>query len=264
MTINAINAKATSALSAVDGRTLSTLNAINGQTIAGGSPPAPPVTTNLEMDWNPFDYLTSDPSITTGSPMNFNGWGPGSGIFTFQPQVTNGSAWQAAGSTHSCNNLPTGYFDTVTRAFKTVEAASTYTSITVFAVLKILSDPGNPHSIIGGNTGALQLRVYADKQNVNKAFTTDLGSSTTALSASVFQQITMTFSGTALNYWLGSSTDGSISVSSTITAATNLIGASQGGEYGYCYLARLLVYTGVMSGGNITTMQSYLTTYYGV
>lgn len=235
-----------------------------GSGAVGPSKQHAPVTSGLLIDWDPVDYLTSDPSISTGSNMDFTGWGPGDGSFTFQKQeLAHGAIWQAPGSTHECNGYPTGYFNNDgTHSFRLVETGHTFTAITLFAVLKPVSGAGD-HALIGGATGSLEYRIKNNlKQDTLRQSEADLGASTTALSTSAFQQVTMTFSGTALNYWLGTSADGTISVSSTTTAATTRIGTLDGIlESGLAYVARLLAFDNVLSGGDISTLQSWASLY---
>ena len=89
---------------------------------------------------------------------------------------------------------------------------------TMFAVVKPIASPSHPLTITGGGAGCFQWRIDTDlKPQVVRENQANLGKATTALSTSAFQLIAVRYDGTTLDFWLGGSADGSVSVSSTQT-----------------------------------------------
>lgn len=92
------------------------------------------------------------------------------------------------------------------------------TNYTMFAIVKPTASPAHPYTITGGGAGCFQWRIDTDlKPQVVRENQANLGKANTALSTSAFQAIAVRYDGSTLDFWLGGSPDGSISVSSTQT-----------------------------------------------
>lgn len=142
-------------------------------------------------------------------------------------------------------------------------------SWTAFAVLK--PSGSGDRTIIGqeSGTGAAQLTVSsAGKLNLNKAFTSVVGTGTSTLSTSVFSVAAFSFtSGTSWAAYLNGAADGSGSTSTTMTAAGTVAG--QVGRRSTIEplsgdIAELITYDGVLSDADRGSVTAYLGLKYGI
>lgn len=136
--------------------------------------------------------------------------------------------------------------------------------ITIFSVLKPADT--NPRTICSSNTGGLQFRINNLKQNFLKVNAVDMGSSTTSLSTVAFQQINVTYDGTTLNFRLNSSADGTAVSAQTLTAAVEDIGRQTvlNIEYFSGDICMLRIYTSVLTGPQIATVEAEILSRWGV
>lgn len=136
------------------------------------------------------------------------------------------------------------------------------TDFTYIAVMKV-TDSG-VRTLIGGNTGAPQVRLNGLKINVLKTGTADMGSSTTTLTAGTFYTIGVTYSSPNLAFYLNGSADGTASSAQTFSAnlSSVLNSVVGGGENFHGDLAEHLFWTSVLSGGDLTTVFDALRTKY--
>ncbi len=117
----------------------------------------------------------------------------------------------------------TGAFERTGFSLASTVPVSNYT---MFAVVKPTASPSHPYTITGGSGGCFQWRVDTDlKPQVVRENLANLGKATTALSTSAFQLIAVRYDGSTLDFWLGGSADGSVSVASTQTnGVSNVFG----------------------------------------
>ena len=223
------------------------------------SGPTLPVSSGLQLDFDPNAFAGIDQAIMTGS------WSNGAGVY--EPRSQAGTYWQAPGTTHSCNSLATAYFDGFSygaffSAGPTLDGP-VLTSFTMFCVLKIKND-GSDHCIFGGVSGAAEwiIKGSDNKQTATKRGTATLGSSSTALSTSAFKQIAVTYDGSTVQFYKDGATDGSASNSQTMTGKTQYIGNGSSG--GYRYTARECVYNRVLNSTELSDTFAYLAGRYAV
>ena len=133
---------------------------------------------------------------------------------------------------------------------------------TVFAYTMPSTYTGNL-ALIGGATGAFEYRISSGKQDALKQATTDLGSSTTALSTNAFNLIDATVSGSGGAFRLNGVADGTNAVSS-FTADISSIGARDTGtgENFSGQIVEIDIYNGVLSPTQISTIETALTNAY--
>jgi len=138
------------------------------------------------------------------------------------------------------------------------------TSYTAFAYVK---PTGSTYSALfgGGGSGAFEYRISnINKQDSVRQAQADLGSSSTALSTSAFSLIDVTVSGSGGGYRLNGVSDGNTSGSS-FTSYIQTIGSNQGGTGGETFngqIAEIDIYSGVLTSGQISTVEAALTAAY--
>lgn len=229
---------------------------------AAGSSAVLPVLTGLQVDFDPNAYAGVDQNQMVGSYSNSYG--------VFEPRAVSGPIWQGPGTTHSCNNLATAYFDG-TKYGGLFSAGPTLdgpilTSFTMFCVLKLVNNGASGHSIFGAASGGAEWRSKSDnKLDAQKSGGSNLGTCTTALSTAAFQQVAISYDGTTASFYKGGSADGTSSVSQTMTGKTQYIGNGTGGTGGGLnYWARGCIYNSVLSAPDLATMFAYFTSRYAV
>jgi hypothetical protein len=79
-----------------------------------------------------------------------------------------------------------------------------------------------------------------------------------------YHQIGVTYNGSAEAFYLAETTDGSGTQARTITSAMSALGISEGGSnYANYTLVEIFVYTRILTGTEISEVQSYLHSRYG-
>ncbi len=133
---------------------------------------------------------------------------------------------------------------------------------TVFAYTMPSTYTGNL-ALIGGAAGAFEYRISSGKQDALKQATTDLGSSTTALSTNTFSVIDCTVSGSGGAFRLNGIADGT-NAGTTFTTNISSIGARDTGtaEYFSGSIVEIDIYNGVLSSTQISTIETALTNAY--
>jgi hypothetical protein len=134
---------------------------------------------------------------------------------------------------------------------------------TYIAVLNPTDFTGQ-RSLIAGPSGSVQVRFNGAKINLLKCAVADMGSSSTILSIGTFYTIGVTYDGTTVRFYLNGSADGTSTTSQTFTADITRIwvNPANGSETGHCELAEHLLWSSVLSGGDLTTVFNALRTKY--
>lgn len=142
----------------------------------------------------------------------------------------------------------------------------TNTSTTMFVVAKVASTAA-VNTIVSGSNGAFDWRANTTKmQEANKACVSSLGTSTSAVNTS-WHQLNVTYNGTAINFRTDRAADGSASPGVAITSTFRGIGINPCGGGLEAYngqIAEYILYNRVLSGGEITTVETYLNGKYGL
>jgi hypothetical protein len=86
----------------------------------------------------------------------------------------------------------------------------------------------------------------------------------TTLSTSNWYQLNGSRSGSAFTYRMNRNADGSASYGGSFTGSTNAIGCQESGSYFNGYLGEILIYNAPVTGSNLTTVENYLNTKWGV
>lgn len=128
-------------------------------------------------------------------------------------------------------------------------AITVASNFTFLAVVKP-TDLSGQRTLICGPTGSLQVRFNANKINVLKCATADMGSSSTNLSTGTFYTIGVTYDGSTLKFYLNGVADGVVSVSQTFSADVTkmFVNVANSGEVGHFELAEPLLWTSALTG----------------
>lgn len=248
-------------ISANDSISLS--DAISTSSSSGATPP---ITSNLILNWDARQVMVAD-----GAQVGSGDW------FDLSPAAnhpinTSGSGKPVYRATLGAGGGPAVQYDAVggtgSQSFFTLTNQVAPTSCTIFAVLK--HSNSNPLTIIAGQTGALQFRIYLDKINFVRATQADMGSSSTTLSTSTFNLCVGTYnlSTGAFTFRLNGSADGSGTHGTPVSGNWKAVARNEAdvitGEFFVGYHSHLLIYNTVLSGGDITTMEAWLQSEWGI
>jgi hypothetical protein len=92
-----------------------------------------------------------------------------------------------------------------------------------------------------------------------------IGGANTTLSTSSYYQLNGSKSGSTIAYRMNRNADGpGTSYSTNISGSTNAVGCQEAGSYFNGYLGELLVFNAPVTGANLTTVETYLNTKWGV
>ncbi len=137
---------------------------------------------------------------------------------------------------------------------------------TIFCVLKPVS--GASRTILGGgNPNGPQYRIGTLTPQLLKTNVVLVGAANTALSTTNFQQINVTWDGvSAFAFRLSSAADGSGTNTQTLVNGFSQVGcrANTVDEFFSGSLCMVRVYASVLTAGQITTIESEITTRWGV
>lgn len=167
---------------------------------------------------------------------------------------------------NALNGKPGVLFDGTTSAYAftaiNIESAST-----VFVVAALTSAANANNTVIAGVANSLQysLGVGSKEQTLTKTNVASLASGTAASDTS-YHQMNYTYDGTTLNFRLGRASDGSTAPATAITATETILGENPANSSNFLNgtLAELIVYNRVLTGPEITTVETYLNTRYGI
>ena len=164
------------------------------------------------------------------------------------------------------NSQPGILFASASSQFCTYTAVTWTGTVTAFAVLKCTGTSGN--STIFSTTSASSSFNWRACNSSNQDTSQqnnvgNIGASTTTASSTAYRQIGTTYDGTNWAMYIASTTDGSGTQARTITTSVNDIGNNHASEFAGYTLVEVFVYTRVLTGGEISTVQSYLHGRYG-
>jgi hypothetical protein len=138
------------------------------------------------------------------------------------------------------------------------------TGKTIFVVMKKNSTDGKDAIVSSTSPGSLTYWANASKlQGADKGGSVELSTGTAAADEN-WHQMNMTYDGTTVAFRLARSTDGGASNSQTITQAQDTVGLDAYESYLDADVAALIIYSGVLSAGNITIVENYLNGLYGL
>jgi hypothetical protein len=197
----------------------------------------------------------------------------GTGVMHWYNTYTGGilTALNTPGPTYNTaqlNSLPAVTFPGSTVGEMAIQYPVTLKQSTTFVVFK----PSTVTAIgifDGGATGAMQLRTTPSGfLEMDKDFVSIIATDTTALTAGTWYQADVTYDGISTGNW-GFRVDRAAGASGTnllsITAATSSFGYSaQSASPFFGQIAEIIVYGRVLSGAEITTVENYLHSKWGV
>ena len=116
---------------------------------------------------------------------------------------------------------------------------------------------------VGGQIGSLEYRLANLHQDLLSEDTTDLGTSTTAISDTSWNSINVTTGSTGGSFWLNGVSDGSTSASSSFNPIQVIgDGNVNGSEYFAGEIAGLQIYSGELNTTDRQTVDTYFTDLY--
>lgn len=189
---------------------------------SSASPSTPPIASALELQADAgLSGLSDGDTIVTWVDQSGNGRdGSGHAINTGVKPIFKSSAGPGGRPCVRC----AGGTGVSQAGFALAAGGVPVSNYTIFAVIKP-SSGSSPYTITGGGGGCFQYRIDPLKQQVVREQQANLGSSSTDLSTSGFQLISVTYDGSTLQFRLNRSNDGTVSVSSTQTnAIANVFG----------------------------------------
>lgn len=139
------------------------------------------------------------------------------------------------------------------------------TVYTIFAVIKVADS--SLRTIVSGDNNSFGYRIDDLKQNALKNWLfSDIGSSSTNLSTSFFQQICVTYDGTTATFYLGGVVDGTATGAHLFTDPITTIGEWVPGHNNNFEgdMCMLKVYRTVRSGGQLTAEFAAISSRWGV
>lgn len=265
MTVNAINGKATTGLSAVDGRTLSSLNAINGQSLAPSAfNPTVVSDCTLWLSANNLALANNDPVAT------WPNLGSAGGDFT----QTGASSTRPTYKTNQKNGFPALNFDGNNDRIIGALAVSSYITVsayTFFAVVRPLAagnSGGNVYdhpSIFTDSGGWVGLVV--DGSNLSHYHDGPGAAAEVAFTNNNWYIMEARFDGSAVKLRLNGGTEAS-------TAASNVSNVTGFGRMGVKYndtlwflnadVPEMVAYNRLLNSTELTTVRNGFNSMYAV
>ena len=231
----------------------------------GGGLSVPLTTPDLIYCW---DSASISLKASSGYPlMSMTNACPWNKDFTFYP-ATAGAGATVDPTTLAGYPVALGPGNTNGRYTANLPSSFTMTKATVFAVVNPASFSGTA-DLVCGNSGSLEVRFDASGHiQLLKTFVIGIGTATTAISTGAWSQVNATYDDStgAYAFRVGKSAAGSGSNAQTITAPwSSLFYNPPGGSGDYSgKLAFLAVYNRVLSASEISAIEAYLTSTYGV
>jgi hypothetical protein len=182
------------------------------------------------------------------------------------------SATQAAGATYltsQINSKPALSFPAGSNGRYAVSPSLLFREgFTAFLVFKMNSlTPATGFVFFGGVSGAADLRINSSgKLLLVKAFTANIGADTTTLSTGTWYQMNVKYDLTNWAFRVNRAAGASGTTANTFTAGTSAIGWSpaDSGLDLNGYIAEIILYDRALGSTEITTVETYLNTKYGV
>jgi hypothetical protein len=242
----------------------------------GGVAIASPIPTSGLLVWWDTSYGNNCSGVACTNGASQNSWADESGngnTGTLTPAVTSPCV-ASVFNTNQINGLPAITFignntvgsETCFSVGNNGTGLNNKTATTMFAVAKLTSTSAI-NTLAGGTNGSFDWRANTSKmQEGLKSCVSSLGTSTSAVNTS-WHQLNVTYNATTIAFRTDRAADGSASASATITANWLVLGANfcGGGIEAYNgQLAEYILYNRVLSGGEITTVETYLNGKYGL
>lgn len=138
------------------------------------------------------------------------------------------------------------------------------TARTIYAVIRIPSS--GIYTIICGDSGSLQWRMDTNKQRLVNAAVSDIGFGTNTMANNTWTQVNVSWDFTTGIFRMGGIADGSVTAANVGGGAWRAVGAhvGQAGEYFLTDMAAIMAYNTVHSTTTRQSVESYLTSIFGV
>lgn len=147
------------------------------------------------------------------------------------------------------NGMPTAQFNAAEKMTLTTDPATT-TNLSYLGVIRVAG--GGNHTLLGGDSGP-QVRISGAKINLLHGGVQDIGSSTTSLTNNTWYTVGVTYDGTIARFYLNGATDGTASVSHTMTNPVRYMGVRDGtSDFLDGFIAHDVFYDAVLSAGDMT------------
>jgi hypothetical protein len=133
---------------------------------------------------------------------------------------------------------------------------------TVFAVVEPATGIGRNALTGGSSPNALEYDIYNGPQDYLTEYTADVGHGNSTISTSAFSLIDLAVNSSGASFRLNGASDGNVA-GATFGSSITRIGNNEGGGDGFVGdVAAIDIYTGVLTSGQISTVEAQLTAEY--
>jgi hypothetical protein len=231
-----------------------------GATIGGQGNIATPPTSGMQFWWNAPSSVCTGGCSGTNPVTTFTDKSPAANNAT----ATTAGTWVAS----AVNSQPGVLFNGSSTLYTFGSTINIQTASTMFVVLKLTATGASGSYIVSGGSGAMDYYFSGGtgkEQGGENSQNANLGNGTAANDTS-YHQMNYTYDGTTITFRLGRASDGSASPSSALSNQESSIGNRAGPPDGWFNgtLVELIIYNRVLSGGEITTVETYLNARYGL
>lgn len=215
-------------------------------------------TTNLKVWYKSDTGTTCTGGCTSGNPVTV--WADQSGNANDLTEVSTPANFESG----QINGLPSLRFDGISSVYDFTTPFQ-LNSTTMFVVLKLASTT-NKNALIGGAAGSYTYWFgnSTAEQAADVTVTAALGNGTASADLNWHQVNINIVAATSITYRLGSASDGSASFSTATSGNQTEVGLSGGNPYFSGDVAEIIIYDASLSGGNVSTVESYLNCRYGI
>jgi hypothetical protein len=208
-------------------------------------------------------WFSGDRTIVTNNNDGLVRWLDSSTLST-ATVTTNGAIYK----TSQVNSQPAVDFTGGSNVGYTISPATTVGSVSVFVVFKPHSLSSPASAFLAGASGSFGFNINTSGHlEVDRAGIASVATDTTTLSTSSWFQANFVYdnSGHTYAFRVNESAGASGSVTATFSAPTTNLGYdSSDGYLANMEIAEVIVYARALSGGEITTIETYLHTKYGI
>jgi hypothetical protein len=235
-----------------------------------------PLRPGMIRNWVPFqEEVPFNPDDIAG----LLGWykadalslGDGDPVTTWTDSSGNGedASGTAVYQTNELNGLPVVQFDGVDDFLTTTSFSAVIKPVSLFAVVNPTSFAAYREIVAPTADRGLGWRVdqTTGKQTFSDEFNVDIGTSTTGLTATAFQRVAVTYSGSGVfTFYLNGVEDGTGTNNQTFTGASMIqIGTTHSGLRNWLgYIAEILIYDSVLSADDRGAVDAYLADKWGL
>lgn len=140
-----------------------------------------------------------------------------------------------------------------------ITAASGYT---VFVYSEVANGAGRNSFTGGSSPGALEYDIYSHNQDFLTEYTADVAHGTGTISTSSFSLTDLAVNSSGSSFRLNGASDGT-GAGATFGSAITRIGNNEGGGDGFVgYIAEIDIYQGILTSGQISTVEANMTAAY--